>query len=196
METIWQISSVLWFSGRDKEKKTAREGNGGEIYKLRRHPGCGVGCETELKMCSLFWAAKWEIWADVLQALVAQAVTSSSSQLLSPAWAGTMTAPSRLIPGKGMQVRWKGRHNNVLGEGDMSLVKIIKGLHMKNKSTPCHKASPAPSVWSSRIGQAMEYINDWQLPMLCAERRVEVLIRALSHRTCRKFSPCHGNSTC
>lgn len=43
--------------------------------------GCGVCCETELKMCSLLWATKWEIWADVLQALVTQAVTSSSSCL-------------------------------------------------------------------------------------------------------------------
>lgn len=82
--------------------------------------------------------------ADVSQALVPQAVTSSSSQLPPLAWGGITTAPSRLIPGKGMQVRWKGRHKNMLGEGDMSLIRIIKGLHMKNKSTPCHKVLLAP----------------------------------------------------
>lgn len=43
--------------------------------------GCGVCCETELEMCSLLWAANWEIWAGVLQALVTQAVTSASSCL-------------------------------------------------------------------------------------------------------------------
>lgn len=43
--------------------------------------GCGVCCETELKMCSLLWATMWEIGIDLLQALVPQAVTSSSSQL-------------------------------------------------------------------------------------------------------------------
>lgn len=43
--------------------------------------GCGVCCETELKICSLLWATMWEIGIDLLQALVPQAVTSSSSQL-------------------------------------------------------------------------------------------------------------------
>lgn len=144
METIWQISSVLSFPGRDKERKTAREKNGGEIYESRRH--------------HRLWCLLWDRIEDVLFALgnkvwdldwyitgsCATGSDPSSSQLPPPAWEGTTTAPSRLIPGKGMQVRWKGRHNNMLGEGNMILIKIIKGLQMKNKSTLCHKVLLPP----------------------------------------------------
>ena len=56
----------------------------------------------------------------------------------------------------------------MLGEEDLGLLKIIAGLHIKDKSRLCHKvlvASPAPSIWNPSFGDAplvmpMKYIND------------------------------------
>lgn len=197
METIWQISSVLWFSGSDKEKKTAREGNEGEIYESRRH--------------HRLWCLLWDRIKDVLFALGYNVgdldwfITGScatSDLFLLPA--------ASLLPRKGQQqhpagwsqgegCRWDGRADatDVLGEGDMSLIKIIAGLHMKNKSTPCHKVLLPPQhllFGVHPLEMPMGCINDWRLPVLCAERRVEVLLQALCHRTCSKCFPCHGSS--
>lgn len=111
--------------------------------------GCSVCCETELKMCSLLWAAKWEIWADVLQALLPQVVTSASSQLPS--------CPSR----DNNSTQQAGPRDRDAGEMEGQTTTCWeRGGHEPNKENktssheeqiytmPSFFASPAPSVWS------------------------------------------------